>query len=61
MTCDMCNGQVTSDAKGVFSLSVPSRVGSVNVMGKKGALSGTVTWKANGNAPLEVTLRNAVA
>ncbi|MGA9521760.1 MAG: carboxypeptidase-like regulatory domain-containing protein, partial [Myxococcaceae bacterium] len=60
MTCDMCNGQVTSDAKGVFSLSVPSRVGSVNVMGKKGALSGTVTWKANGNAPLEVTLRNAV-
>ncbi len=60
VTCDMCNGQVTSDANGVFSLSFPPRVGSVNVMGKKGQLSGTVTWKANGNSPLEVTLQNAV-
>ncbi len=60
VTCDMCNGHVTSDRSGAFSLSVPPRVASFNVMAKKGELTGTVNWKAQGNTPLEVTLRSAV-
>ena len=35
VTCDMCNGQVTSDASGTFSL--PCRpVGSLTVMARRG-------------------------
>lgn len=60
VSCDVCDGQVTSDAQGHFALAVPTHLSSFVVMAQKGSLSGTVRTSAAEARSIEVRIRHGV-
>lgn len=60
VTCDVCDGQVSSDAQGRFALSIPMHLASFVVMATKGSVSGTATASSQERSGVRVMVRQGV-